>query len=106
MVSSFFAWSVFDQIRIVCLLFSRNVQSLLLFFQFDLIAFRSSVVVACQSADQFLFSVPSDAADVTFEFFVWRDVDPHFIPQVFGARFLLGVHLEFLDRRRIDDSEL
>ena len=44
-----------------------------------------------------LFSVPSDAADVTYEIFVWRDVDSHFISQVFGARFLLGVHHEFLD---------
>ena len=48
-------------------------------------------------ADQFLFSVPSDAADVIFEVLVWRDVDSYFIPQVFGAHFLLGVHLEFLD---------
>ena len=70
----------------------------MLFFRFDLIAFRSSVVIACQSADEFLFSVPSDAAaDVTFEILVFRDVDTHFIPQVFRARFLYGVHLEFLD---------
>ena len=71
--------------------------SLLLFFQFYPIAFRLSVVVACQSADQFLFSVPSDAVDVTFEILVSCDVDSHFISQVFGVRFLLGVHLEFLD---------
>ena len=49
-----------------------------------------------------LFSVPSDAADVTYEIFVWRDVDSHFISQVFGARFLLGCTLSFW----IDNSEL
>ena len=96
------AWSVLNQIRIVCFLFSGNVQFLLLFFQFDPIAFHSSVVVACQGADQFLFSVPSDVADVTFEIFVWCDVDSHFISQVFGARFLLGCTLSFW----IDNSEL
>ena len=68
-------------------------------FELDFVALCSSVVVACQCADKFLFTFSADVADVTFEFIVPHDVDSYVVPQVFRARFLLGVCLQFLDRR-------
>ena len=73
--------------------------SLLQLFELDFVAFCSSVVVACQRADKFLFSFSADVADVTFKLIVRHDVDSYVVPQVFGARFLFGVCFEFLNRR-------
>ena len=93
------SWLVLNLIRIVRFLSSGYVWSLLQLFELDFVAFCSSVVVACQRADKFLFSFSADVADVTFEFTVRHDVDSYVVPQVFRARFLLGVYLQFLERR-------
>ena len=93
------SWLVLNLIRIVRFLSSGYVWSLLQLFELDFVALCSSVVVACQRFDKFLFSFSADVADVTFEFIVRHDVDSYVVPQVFRARFLLGVCLQFLDRR-------